>query len=301
MFIGYDFFNLDDGALFDSSSPLTGIAKIELYQGLIDDVYIDENIETAFSITKPSTWAYSTVLHAEFNETMEAGSVAASGYVIDVIKLQKRQWNELQWSDVGELIYNPNDKLLYELYDTNIANNFIYQYSLLPTAAGVIGNRVVSSEITAEFEGVFITDKDHNYHLLYDATVNDITHYMTNAKFEPLDSKYPIIVYSSTDYSEWDINATFISAHTVENTSNQVNIRMEQIERKQLLNFLKNKKPKVYRDMHGNNKLVTVINNPVESLMQEAEGIAKLNISLIEIGDTDAETLKAYDLLAGEF
>jgi len=232
---------------------------------------------------------------------MEAGSVAASGYVIDVIKLQKRQWNELQWSDVGELIYNPNDKLLYELYDTNIANNFIYQYSLFPTAAGVIGNRVVSSEVTAEFEGVFITDKDHNYHLLYDATVNDITHYMTNAKFEPLDSKYPIIVYSSTDYSEWDINATFISAHTVENTSNQVNIRMEQIERKQLLNFLKNKKPKVYRDMHGNNKLVTVINNPVESLMQEAEGIAKLNISLIEIGDTDAETLKAYDLLAGEF
>mgnify|MGYP001152849902 CR=1 FL=1 len=302
MFIGYDFLNLSNGAVFEDQIPITGITKIELFQGLIDDIYIDEDIAYPVTITKPSTWQYSTVLHAEFNETMEAGSVAAGGYTIDKIKLQKRQWNELEWSEVGELIYNPDDKLLYELYDTNVANDFVYQYSLIPMAAGVIGNRVTSTEITADFEGVFISDKDNNYHLLYDATVGDMAHFTPSAKLEPLGSKYPIVIYSNTDYTEWDVEATFISAHTIaEQQNRQVNIRMEQADRQQLLAFLKNKKPKIYRDIHGNLKLVTVINNPVESFKPEAEGIATLSLTLVEIGATDDETLKRYNLLAGEF
>lgn len=302
MFIGYDFFNLEDGAVFDSQVPLRDINRIEVYNGLIDDIYVDEDNSSIFSTTKPSTWLYSTVLHAEFENTMEAGSVAAGGFTIDKIKLQKRQWNELEWFDVGELEYNPDDKLLYELYDKVIANDFVYQYSLIPVAANVIGNRVTSVEITAEFEGVFISDKENNYHLLYDAEVGDIAHVSPSTKFEPLGSKYPIVVYSETDYAEWAVNATFISAHTIaDQPESQVNVRMQQADKQQLMNFMKNKKPKIYRDMHGNLKLVTLLGNPSEAPRGDAPGIATLGFTLIEIDSTDADTLRSYDLLAGEF
>ena len=301
MFIGYDFFNLNNGSNFIDILPLSEINYIEIYSGLIDDIYIDETTDSIFSVDKPELWAFSTVLYAKFNENLEAGSVAAGGFTIDKIKIQKREIDDFSWSDVAELTYNPNEKLLYEQFDPVVANNFIYQYSLLPMAAEVVGNRVLSNNVEVDFEGVFLSDQTNNYQLLYDATVNDITHIVPNTKFEPLNAQYPIISYSSLDYAEWGINATFISATTKNNSNGIVNIRAEQKGRKEVLAFLKNKKPKIYRDMHGNLKLVTVVDNPTEKLNSSINGLGELGIKLVEIDATDSETLKQYNLLVGDF
>lgn len=301
MFIGYDLFGLNNGSNFIDILPLDNINYMEIYSGLIDEIYIDENIDSVFSENKPTLWGFSTVLHAKFNEDLEAGSVAAGGFTIDKIKIQKREIDEFSWSDVTELVYNPDDKLLYEQFDPIVANNFIYQYSLLPVAAEVLGNRVLSNNIEVDFEGVFLSDKTNNYHLLYDATVNDITHISPSVKFEPLNAQYPIVSYSSLDYAEWEINATFISATSKNNADGAINIRAENKGRKQLLDFLKNKKPKIYRDMHGNLKLVTVVDNPSETLNSSVNGLGELGIKLVEIDTTDSDTLKQYNLLVGDF
>ena len=299
MFIGYNMFGY--GSLFDTIVGLPSYSRLEVYQGLLEEIYIDEDVDLVFVTTPPAGWAYSTVLMARFNETLEAGSISAGGYTIDGIKLQKRRWDALEWTDAGEFNYGGTENVVYEIYDKLIANNFLYEYSLIPLAADVTGNRIVAPAVEAEFEGVFLSDSNNNYQLLFDAKVDTINHIAPNAKFEPLNSKYPMVVYSNLDYAEWGITATFISAHTVADQSDkQVNIRMEQADRAQLMQFLKNKRPKIYRDMHGNLKLVSVIDNLSEEPNSHAPGIATLGVKLVEIGEINSDTLSMYKLLEGD-
>ena len=299
MIIGFNAFGEENNLSFDNRLCHVSYDKLEITKGVIDQIYVDEDITIPYSIEKPTDWRYLTVLNARFKNSLEGGSVEADNIQIEKIRFQRRQWDELEWQDVAEIEYNPNEKILYEAIDKYIANDFIYQYSIIPITSTIMGNRVVSDEITAKFEGVFISDKSANYELLYDIELSDIESNTSNAIFEPMNARYPIVVHFNLDYSTFDITSTFISAETSKSSGNDINIRMERLGKDRLLKFMKNGKPKVYRDHHGNLKLVSVTGKPKETPYNEIGGIAKLSFSLVEIGGMDSETLKANNLLEG--
>src|SRR5699024_9722027 len=147
------------------------------------------------------------------------------------IRIQKREWDKMEWQDVAEIDYDPYDKLLFEGIDKYVANDFVYQYSILPITATIVGNRVVSNDEKAQFEDVFISDKDSNYKLLYDIELSEFESHVANAVFEPRNSKYPIVVHSNLDYATFDVTATFITAESIKNldSGNSFNIRMERL------------------------------------------------------------------------
>ena len=145
----------------------------------------------------------------------------------------------------------------------------------------------------------FISDKDANYKLIYDAELSDIESVTANTIFEPKSAKYPIVVYGNLDYDSFEVTATFLSTESIQKGDGTANIRMERLGKDRLLKFMKNNKPKIYRDHHGNLKLVSVVGNPREIPYNNIGGVAKLSFSLVEIGDTDSETLKANNLLVG--
>lgn len=299
MIIGFNAFMDDDSVAFDNMLCHTNYNKLEITDGMIDQIYIDEDITIPYSIIKPEEWRYNTVVNARFKDNLEGGSVEANNVQIEKIRFQKRRWDELEWHDVAEIEYKPNEKLFYEVLDKNIANDFIYQYSIIPMTSTILGNRIVSDEVTAKFEGVFISDKDSNYELLYDIEPSDIEHNISNSIFEPRGAKYPIVVHSNLDYESFSITSTFVSTETASSGGNEINIRMERLGKDKLLQFMKNGKPKIYRDQNGRLKLVSVIGKPKEIPYNNIAGIAKLSFSLVEIGDTDSETLKANNLLEG--
>ena len=299
MIIGFNAFGEENNLSFDNRLCHTNYNRLEVTGGVIDQIYVDEDITIPYSIEKPTDWRYLTVLNARFKNSLEGGSVEADNIQIEKIRFQKRQWDELEWQDVAEIEYNPSEKILYEAIDKYIANDFVYQYSIIPITSTIMGNRVVTDEITAKFEGVFISDKSANYELLYDIELSDIESNTSNAIFEPMNAQYPIVVHSNLDYSTFDITSTFISAETFKSGGNNINIRMERLGKDRLLKFMKNGKPKIYRDHHGNLKLVSVTGKPSEAPYNNVGGIAKLSFSLVEIGSTDSETLKANNLLEG--
>ena len=300
MFISLDFFGLDEGAVFKTNIGHVNYNELQITGTVIDEIYIDEDMEIPVTTDKPESWTYSTILNAKFQGNLEAGSVSANGSEIELIKFQKRRWDELEWTDVGEVKYNEDGKVIYELLDKFVANQQVYQYSLLPTTSSVLGSRVLSEEITVDFEGVFLSDKDNNYRLLYDLQFGDINHNTPSSVFETLNSKYPIVVYSNLDYTDFDVEATFVSASTSNGgTERQVDTRMEKTERDNLLRWVKNHKPKIYRDVNGELKLVTVVDNPQEKPMSGVNGIAKISFKMVEIGSVDTESLKAYGMLDG--
>ena len=300
MFISLDFFGLNEGAVFKTNIGHVNYNELQITGTVIDEIYVDEDVEIPITTDKPESWTYSTILNAKFQGNLEAGSLSANGSEIELIKFQKRRWDELEWTDVGEVKYNEDGNVIYELLDKFVANQQVYQYSLLPVTSSVLGSRVLSEEITVDFEGVFLSDKDNNYRLLYDLQFGDINHNTPSSVFETLNSKYPIVVYSNLDYTDFDVEATFVSASTSNGeTERQVDTRMEKTERDNLLRWVKNHKPKIYRDVNGELKLVTVVDNPQEKPMSGVNGIAKISLKMVEIGSVDTESLKAYGMLDG--
>ncbi len=299
LIIGFNALGEKNNIVFNNKLCHVNYNKLEITGGIIGQLYIDENTLIPYSIEKDIDWQFTTSLLAKFQNNLEGGSVGADNIQIEKIRFQKRRWDELEWHDVAEIEYQQDQKILYEAIDKYIANDFVYQYSIIPITSTILGNRVISDEITAKFDGIFISDKDFNYELLYDIDLSDIEHEISSALFKPIGGKFPIAVCANTDYETFDITSTFISTETIASAGNEVNIRMERLGKDKLLQFMKNGKPKVYRDYNGRLKLVSVLGNPREIPLSNIGGIAKLSFSLVEIGEMDSETLRTNNMLQG--
>ena len=232
----------------------------------------------------------------KLNENLEGGSIEAGNEIIEKILFQRRKSDQLEWESITEIEYTRRDRVLYEAIDKFVANKEIYQYSIIPIASSILGNRVESKEVEANFEGLFISDNDSNYHLMYNLEYDAIENNISNATFTPQNAKYPIIVHSNLDYSSLGFTALFASTESTRRDNNEVDIRAENLGRENFMNFLKNGKPKVYRNSSGILKLVSTINNPAETPHNEISGLSNVSASFVEIGDMSGETLRANGL-----
>jgi len=297
MLIGIDAF---DSSCFQTIVAFPSFYRIELSNSVVDEIYIDEDTEITDSIIKPVAWGFQTILDAPFSDdSLEGGSISSgNGLVIDHILFQKRKADELYWSNVSQIIYD-GTSTFYEAIDKYVACDFDYEYSLLPMVNGVQGNRVTSPTITALFDGVFLSDKDNNYSLIFDVEYGSREHVTQSTELMPLNAQYPTIVFGNSDYVKFDIKSTSVS-DTTYNSGGKIDIKQEKLTRNKLLNFLKNKKPKIYRDGNGNIFLVSLLSNPTEEHQSGINGIAKVSFVLVEIGNyEDNDTLINAGLLEG--
>lgn len=299
MFIGYDFFQMNKGTFFETNVYHPSYNQIELSNMILDELFGDEDITIPAIVDKPTGWSYTTFIDAKFKGDLEGGSVSAGGFIIEKIKFQKRRVDELYWEDMAIIDYKQNEQLLYEAVDKFVQNDFIYEYSLIPLTASIFGNRVVSEQVTVSFDGVFLSDKNNNYKLLYNLETDDIEHNTANAILQPLNSQFPIVSYGEADYRSGGITALFLSAETSKADDGAIRIRMEKLGREKLMKFLKNRKPKVLRHQNGDMMLVSIVGNPKESPDNSINGIANISFNYVEVGKTDSETLKSNGLLVG--
>lgn len=294
MIIGYNFFNDPDSTVFDTQYGMSTFNKTELSNGIYDEYYIDEDIEVDNSTDKPTSWAYTTVLNALFQNSLEGGSVTANGYTIESILLQRRKLEELYWENIQIIPYVSGEKTLYEAIDRYVQNDFTYEYSIVPLSVSVTGNRTISNEVKVEFEGNFLTDLVNNYRLIYDFELGGIQHNSPSATHEPLNSEFPIVTYSNTNY-----RSSSISCYIITDTSlnGKIDIKNEQIQRQRVMEFVKNKKPKILRLASGEIMLITIVDNPNEEPNNGIQGLSKINFSFVEVGNVDTSTLIENGLL----
>lgn len=299
MIIGYNFFGEENNLIYKTEIYHPSYNKIELKNLTLDELFIDEDVTIPCTVNKPDGWNYRTVLDAKFQNSLEGGSIQANNFQIEKIRFQRREVDDVEWQDVGEIKYTPNEKILYEMIDKNIQNNFEYQYSLLPMTATVLGNRVISDEIIANFEGVFLSDKNNNYKLIYNIETDALQHNTSNAILEPLNAQYPIVIDGNLDYKSGGIKALFVSTDTANRHDGKVSIKSEKLKRDKLMKFLKNKKPKVLRQDNGETMLIRIVDKPKEEYVDNITGIAYISFKFVEVGGMDSETLKANNMLVG--
>lgn len=299
MFIGYDFLGMNNGSIVNTELFQSNYNKLIMKKGIYDEIYIEEYTDGEFVTDKPIGWSYRSVLDAKFQNNLEAGSVSGNGMQITAIKFQKRRNDELVWKDVAQINYDNTKQILYTAQDKIIQNGETYQYSLIPLTTTIQGDRVLSENITVDFEGVYLSDKDHNYKLFYNIEYGDIDYNHSSAVLEPLNSKYPIVTYSTLDYRKSNLTALFLSKVTEQNNY-RISMINERKEKDELFNFLKNNKPKIFRSETGDFILMTIVDSPKEMPNKDKKGIANIQFNYVEIGDANNnEDLRSNNLLEG--
>jgi hypothetical protein len=303
MLIGYDSFGLlYTGTVSDKRVVQAGYNEMEFSAGTLDELFVDENpsvYETPKELAKPDGWHFRTVVWSTFQGNLEGGTIYAGGYPIDYILYQKRPKGTLKWLDIASHEYD-STQTVYTALDRYIRNGYTYEYSFVPYANGLQGDRVTGADVEVAFEGSFISDSANTFRLIYDLQHGQVMHNRASAVLNPLNSKYPIVTYGSLDYRTGTISATFISADTALYNTGEVQLRSEQEARKQLLDFLKDQKPKVLRGENGEFMLVTITGNPTESPYNNIKGLATLNVEFAEVGDVeDNLTMRALGMIEG--
>lgn len=296
MFIGMDILGFSEGSVFDTKIAHTEYNSLEIKGGLVDHIFVDEDIDVSDSLYKNNTFSFTAVMIASLDGNLEAGSIYNNGIEVDRIRFQKRRTDELYWTDVAELKYNFPEKKLYEALDKYIQNDFEYEYSLLPVTDDVLGLRVKSEPIVAKYDGFFVSDKVNNIRLLFNAEMGGIDHSNPHTVFDVLDSRFPIISYGNSDYRQSSISAVLLTPSSYDKGS--IDIRSEKNNRDNIMRFLKNRKPKIFRGQNGEIMLITIIDNPKET-PNKVTGVFEVSFGFVEIGEISSTTLRNNGLIEG--
>jgi len=297
MLVGFSFFGLDEGVIFGNAMVFSSFDRVEISNSIVDDIYITTDLTTINDTTKPTQWGYFDVLNCDFESSLEGGSVAFNGSLITKIIIQRRLASDLLWENLKTIDYISGTSVLYSLIDTFIQNDITYQYALVPISNDILGNQVTSPDpnVTAVFDGNYLTDSSNNYQLLYDSKFDSFTNNVNTSIIEPLDSQYPIVVTSDLNYRSSRLSATLVS--DVSFNSDKVSINQEYKLRQRILSFINNRQPKLIRNMFGDNVLIMVTDKPEITYLDGNIGIASISFSFVEIGDTKVSTLAINGLV----
>jgi hypothetical protein len=283
LIIGLDFFEFD---CFKTQINTSGFTKFQMKNGIFDELFLDEDILT-YSNTKEQ-WHYKTVINPKFINNLEAGTAETGGIPIKYIKFQKRKVDELTWLDVGVIPYSLLERL-YLFTDKYIQNGYEYEYCALPLTATVTGNRLISESIKADYDGNYLTDKNNNYKFMYNTELGDIEHVQNYSLQETLNAKFPVITFSNNDYRQGAIKCLFLSSSTIQNYG-EIDVRQEKNNRNNLMSFLKNRQPKLFRTSSGEYMIVMSL-NPRETPNNSIIGISEVSVDFVEIDEINNDTL----------
>lgn len=260
-------------SFFASPATLESINKIEISNAKFDDLYVSK--DAALDINVPREWTYATILYAQFNNDLLAGNVDFTLENVDAIRLKRRIKGTFNWITYLEKEVNSEDDLNIVYFDRLPLNGETYEYVLVPMKNG-IENTYQSAEITPNFEGLFILEKDKIYHT--DLNIGQFENVDSQRNFqvsqiETLENKYPITIFNSnTNYDTGSITATFVE---VNKKRNIIDWEGGFKYRKEFSDYLTNKKYKVLKYDTGQGWLITIDGNSVS----DAANGHKLNVS----------------------
>lgn len=260
-------------SFFASPATLESINKIEISNAKFDDLYVSK--DAALDINAPREWTYATILYAQFNNDLLAGNVDFTLENVDAIRLKRRIKGTFNWITYLEKEVNSEDDLNIVYFDRLPLNGETYEYVLVPMKNG-IENTYQSAEITPNFEGLFILEKDKIYHT--DLNIGQFENVDSQRNFqvsqiETLENKYPITIFNSnTNYDTGSITATFVE---VNKKRNIIDWEGGFKYREEFSDYLTNKKYKVLKYDTGQGWLITIDGNSVS----DAANGHKLNVS----------------------
>lgn len=293
MIIGFNAFG--DKAGFDVYNIVNNFSRFELSNVIADEINMREKTDIDIYDSTKSEWQYDNLLLALFKENLEGGNVSLNGMPINYLRLKKRKKETLTWDNIVDIPFD-TDTVNYSYIDKYIESLQEYEYAIQPLGAGgITGNQIISS-IEADFEGVWICSKDKQYQLLYNLNLGDYETVMPTSVIETIGNQYPIVqVNGIVKYRKGNIKCRLISDTTI--NQGKTDRQQEKLNRQNIMDFLTDRRPKVFKDSSGEHMMIMLFDPSVSPINELSQQIYDLSVSFVEIGGTDANSLKNNGLL----
>jgi hypothetical protein len=296
--IGYNFFGLEEGAVYDTPICTEMLDELIMYKGTYDEAYIDLDTDITNTPAKPQMWQLQTIMDAKFTEDLDAGSIGAEGFKITHIQLYRSLLGSDKWDLIAQFDYNPNYNV-YNYVDRYVHNGATYKYAIVPVANEVLGDKLIGEDVVVSYEGIFLTDKNENKRLEYDIELGDINYNTVSSTNQPLTGKFPIIVFGSSNYRSGTLSTLPLSDSTIAMAGAGIDKLQEQVNRDKWINFLNNYKAKVLRMDNGVLMLVITQNAKISHKDSDIlRDIASISFDYVEIGNLEYNMLANNDLIA---
>ena len=287
-FIGYNFYS-DGNALDPTPTDINNITYTKIQNGIFDHFNVSRDTSFDYSSIIPTDWDINTLMNADFAGNVSAGNVGQLATGITSIRVKRIIKGTFDWITIREILVSKPEDLSFVITDNLNAYNVEYEYAYVPVMEDVEGSYIIES-ILSKFEGVFICDVDTVFKFYAGVEYDGNDAVQQVGVFQPYNRKYPIIVsnsvmqYQTGGVGGWILPEDYEDTHVFD--------RSKIVKEKEvLLNFLMNKKPKILKDMNGNNWLVYFTGNPSVTYDNNyGQGMLKVSAQWTEVGDPNDKT-----------
>ena len=286
--IGYNFC-ADGNALDPTPTDVNNITYTRVQNGIFDHFNVSRDTSFDYSSIIPTDWDINTLMNADFAGNTSAGNVAQVASGVTSVRVKRRIKGTFDWITIREIPVNTPEDMSFVITDNLNAYNVEYEYAFVPVMEDVEGSYIIES-ILSKFEGVFICDIDTVFKFYAGVEYNSNDAVQQVGVFQPFNRKYPIIVSNSIMQYQTGSIGGWVLPEDYEDT--YVFDRSKIVKEKEvLLNFLMNKKPKILKDMNGNNWLVYFTGNPTVTYDNNyGQGMLKVAAKWTEVGDSNDKT-----------
>ena len=301
--------------MLNNVSPLQ---IVELRNGNFDYINITKNLLSDLPTSIPVEWSSNTIMNCTF-DNLQAGNLEYLSDNINRILVKRKRtdepYNESTWTTLFEIPVYDQSNLNFVVNDFTNVYGATYVYQLVPVIIQEQGGIQIeveglgqdSEEIESLFGGVFICDSETFVRLYAGVSYGDMQTTQITGIHQTLSGKYPIIVANSNvNYHSGSVSGTILNENyeqISDDSSNRVGLDRIKIvkARKEVDEFLTNKKPKILKDDNGNIWLVIFVDNVNYSWYNEwGRGLGDISASWVEIGDATSVTdLYRTNILGG--
>nr|DAT89706.1 MAG TPA: hypothetical protein [Caudoviricetes sp.] len=286
--VGYNFCS-DGNAIDPTPTDINNITYTKIQNGIFDHFNVTKDIVFDYTSVIPTSWDKNTIMDADFKGDVSAGNLAQVASGVTSVRVKRRIKGTFDWITIREIpVQHPTD-MSFIITDNLAAYNTEYEYAFVPMLQDVEGGYIIES-ILSKFQGIFICDANSIFRLQAGVEYNNMTTNQQIGVFQPYNRKYPVVVsnslmqYKTGSIGGWVLPENF--DETRQATGSEV---MKQKEL--LLNILTNKKPKLIKDMNGNNWLVYFTGNPSATYDNNVgQSMVKINAEWTEVGDSNDKT-----------
>lgn len=282
--LGFNFL-FDSYAIDPRPTNVEPLVSASVRNGIFDEIDISADVDKqTIDTTIPSVFDEYDILLCDFNGNIDSKQLES--YDFNLIRIKRRESGTFNWITLFEVNINDLKDINFTRYDKYARNNTVYEYAFVPVSGGVEGNYSIIS-VESKFYKIYLCDESNIYSLDAGIAFGSISKSNKTNIFEPLMGKYPIVVSNAElNYKSGTLSGTIITPREEETKIwdlNQ-NIKLQN----DVLNFLINKKAKIYKDWMGNSYLILIVEDVSLTPNNSINGrLADVAFSFVEIGDAE--------------
>ena len=259
-----------------------------------DYLYVTRNAEENPVVPPPSNWDNDTILYANYDNSLSASNLDFVAENIDYILIKRRDAeDDSKWITIYVKPINESGDLSFVGYDYNVAAQKSYYYALVPISDGSVENSyfIINRPVDVMFDGVFISEIDAVYGTMVN-TICDVTRNAPSAIAELINNKYG--KYTSNTIANYDTGTCTGDFVRMEDECTSSGTYFEILGgypyRKEFVDFLTDRKPKILKYETGAIWLVNIIGAPTNSASnQYLPDVRTLSFEWAETGDYMSE------------